>query len=173
VIGILGYWAQVPGGVKKDKGLPWKWRTYEEMGAAAGYSISTIARAVKQLKSHRLIETKRMFNPSKPGQTVNGFRLLAKGYEIVRLAIPIGASGSLEEASDNVSDHASTGGGPNQNAMSQQQLTFKELQKHNYASCFGKKEEKGEPDNSASYPQSDDRVMTLEEVASALGKTLD
>ena len=171
VLAVLGYWAQVPGGVKKGKGLPWKWRNYQEIGAVSGYSSVTIQRAVRQLKSEQLLETRLMFNPAKPGQTVNGFRLTGSGYALLGLPIPIGASAHPGQIEGTDAGQASLPVGNDQDDDSQQQETFKKNQEED-DSCSGEenKGKKGLGEKPDLSP--DDVPATLEEVAAMLGKKL-
>ena len=171
VFAILGYWAQVPGGVKKGKGLPWKWRNYDEIAVVSGYGATTVQRAVKQLKSEQLIETRRMFNPSKPGETVNGFRLTNKGYITLELPIPIGANDGPGPTSTPAVEEPKAPLGNGHNDDSQQQETFKKKQEQSIC-CPGKKEEGKKEEQligQGSKLHPEERPATLEEVAAILG----
>lgn len=172
VLGILGYWAQVPGGCKKGPGQPWKWRTYQEIAESSGYSVSTVGRSVKRLKAEQLLQTKRMFNPSRPGETVNGFRLTSQAYIILGLPVPIGAGADSGTVAEPASAPPPDFVGSVQDDGSQPQETSIKNQKESNSTVLGKEEEKEEESEGASDLQVDDKPASLEEVAAILGKVL-
>jgi hypothetical protein len=171
VLSVIGYWSQIRGGVKKGPGLPWKWRNYKEIGDEFGYSPVTIQRAVENLRKRKLIGTRRMHNPSKPGQTVNGFRLTAEGYVILGLPVPIGAHVCCESdvAVAPQQTHAQVGNA--QHECSQAQSTFN---KHHKDSESCSQEEKGGKVTMEGLEiEPSEEMATLEEVAAAFGYHLD
>lgn len=90
VFAIIGYWSQIKGGIAIGNGPKWQWRNYDEIAAEIGYSRKTVGKAVGKLTEMGLIEAKRIWNPSRPGQNVNAFRLTETARDIFNLKIPKG-----------------------------------------------------------------------------------
>jgi DNA-binding transcriptional regulator GbsR (MarR family) len=88
VFAIIGYWSQIKGGTAIGSGPKWQWRNYDEIASEIGYSRKTVGKAVGRLTDLGLIEVKRIWNPSRPGQNVNAFRLTETARDIFNLKIP-------------------------------------------------------------------------------------
>lgn len=92
VFAIIGYWEQVEGGKKMGPGFSWRWRTYDDIGSAIGYSTKSVQRAIKALTQKDLIQVRRIHNPTRPGQTVNAYRLRSKGRATIDEAVAKGTA---------------------------------------------------------------------------------
>jgi hypothetical protein len=92
VVAIIGFWSQTKGGVEIGKGMKWQWREYAEMSAEIGYSTKSVGRAVAELKDAGIIEVKRIWHPTKPGRSLNAFRMTWKGRSLLGIPSPYEAS---------------------------------------------------------------------------------
>lgn len=85
VLAIMAFFSQWKGGVTLGAGPPWQWREYRDIAEETGYSIKSVGRAVASLKSQKLIEVRRIWNPCKTGQSVNAFRITASARAMLQL----------------------------------------------------------------------------------------
>ena len=88
VIAIIAYWSQHKGGVQIGTGHKWQWRGYGEIAAEIGYSTKSVGRAISELKQAGFVDVRRIWHPSKLGQSINAFRLTKQGRDFFKLPWP-------------------------------------------------------------------------------------
>jgi DNA-binding MarR family transcriptional regulator len=86
IFSTIAHWEQYPGGVNVA-GETLRYRTANEIADDTGYSVRAISRAVADLRTQQLIETRTIWDPRFAGRRVNGYRLTENGSALLNSAI--------------------------------------------------------------------------------------